>query len=495
VSGIVKRVAVLAGLAAAGCTDSYPASLPPSDSFYFPVGIAVRQLPPASCAAPATSCSALVVVSTNFDLRYDQTTGGTVLSVNPDTSTDTFDPSSPGHLDTLGFLRIGSFGGELAIAETSCPASWPSCRSGCPELAAAGLGDGVARVVTASRADQTVYLADMDGTGALTCGPTCPAVLSLQSLDPYGVGLACGSQAGVSAASAYVSQLRAINNQGLLTRLDLVGGAFDTVELASPTTYTSAFDPTDGLLFLSTQLGLTQPLRWFRPLLLPAVTSGASNAPAVQQVDLATDLRGTLTRDLQVSNDRTRLYVVLELFDADALANSGVIIARGGAIGVFDLTRNSFNQPSMTLLAAVPTCLGSGQARVLPPRPLAPDGHVPRDLVAVTCDVDGTLVLYDDEAGKVVDFVGLDPVTGVPLLGRQPFGLAVEPLDPSRATVSTLPDAAALGYGPSPCGAGSSCVRLYVASFEQSWVNILEMDAAQPGSLTLVKRIGMESAP
>ncbi len=307
----------------------------------------------------------------------------------------------------------------------------------------------------------------------------------------------CASQAGISTATAFVSQLRAINNQGLLTRVDLGSGSFDTIELAAPTTYTSTFDPVAGLLFLSTQLGLTQPLRWIKPLLLPAVTTGASNAPAVQQVDLGTYLSGILTRDLQVSNDHGRLYVGLDQFDTDVLVNSGIIVTRGGAIGVFDLTPDSFNQPSMGLLQVVPTCLGGGQVRVLPARPPASDGHVPRDLVAITCDAEGALVLYDDDTGNVVSVVGLDPLLGVPLLGRQPFGMAVEPIDPSRATVSTLPaDAAsAAGYGPSPCGAGSSCMRIYVASFEQSWVNILELDAARPSSLTLVKRIGMESAP
>jgi hypothetical protein len=58
-----KRIAVLALAAAAGCVDSFPPVAGPVDRFYFPVGLAVRRLPAGN--------TALLVVSTNFDLRYD----------------------------------------------------------------------------------------------------------------------------------------------------------------------------------------------------------------------------------------------------------------------------------------------------------------------------------------------------------------------------------------------------------------------------------------
>jgi hypothetical protein len=320
--------------------------------------------------------------------------------------------------------------------------------------------------------------------------------LPTSTLDPYGVEVVCGSnpETGQATANAYVTELRAANSEGLLTRLDLVSGSFDTVDLAAPETYTTAFDPATGLLFVGTQVGTTQPLRWINPLLLPAVSSDATWAPEVEQIDLATYFAGSLTLDMAVSNDGTRLYAALEKLDSTLLAQ-GAIVPQGGVLAVFDLTPDSFNQPSMTLHEAVNTCLGGGQVRVLPARP----GK--RDLVAITCDTQGALALYDDDVGKVVGLVGLDPGTGQPLLGRQPFGLAVELIDPSRAVTAPFVPASSASlayswppYQPSPCVAGDQCVRLYVASFAQSFVSILELDPAHPEQMQLVKRIGIESA-
>jgi len=479
VARFVKRVAVVACLAAAGCTDSYAIPQTPTTQFYLPSGIAVHALPAGG--------SALIVVSTNFDLRYDPQGGGTVISVDPDTAPDTLSdlPFTP-----LGYVRIGSFGGEITVVEAACPPGWPTCRSGCPPIAPVLASQGVdALALTTSRYDQTLYTIGVTTAGALTCDAGCVTVLPPQYLDPYGVGLVCSTRSGLSLANAYVTQLRAANNQGLLTRVDLASGLFDTVALAAPNTYTTAFDPSTGLLFLSTQIGLTEPLRWFNPLALPSVSVGAVTAPAVNQINLAAYLRATLTQDMAVSNDGRRLYVMLEQVDGDYLPQ-GVVIPKGGALAVFDLTPNSYNQPTMTLERLVNTCQGGGQIRVLPPRP----GQ--RDLVALTCDTQALLMLYDDQPGTIVGLVWLDPETGQPLLGRQPFGLAVEPIDPSRAiTQPYTPPGGPSPYTPSPCTPGNSCVRLYVASFAQSWVNVVELDPADPPGMQLVKRIGIESAP
>ena len=37
---------------------------------------------------------------------------------------------------------------------------------------------------------------------------------------------------------------------------------------------------------------------------------------------------------------------------------------------------------------------------------------------------------------------------------------------------------------------GPSCIRIYVASFRDGWVNVVELDPALPGSAEIVKRIG-----
>jgi hypothetical protein len=86
----------------------------------------------------------------------------------------------------------------------------------------------------------------------------------------------------------------------------------------------------------------------------------------------------------------------------------------------------------------------------------------------------------------VVKYVGLDTDTGLPALGRMPFGLAVEPIDPRRATVPVQSPL----YEDSPCGAGPSCQRIYVGSFLNHWINVLELDPDKPNEVALVKRIG-----
>ena len=464
---ISKIVAILAFLMAAGCQDSYPVQVPPLDAFYFPTGIAVRSYPgPAS----AGGRSELVVVSSNFDLRYDSRTGGTVVAVDPDLSGDA-DVNGP--LAVLGGYRMASFGGEVEIADATCA----PLAAADPAVAAGG-----AKVVVASRSARTIYRIDMDAAGALSGDAGTSTVLPVQLIDPYGVTVQCSTRAGLSQAYAFVTHLFAPGNTGILSRLDLVTGVFDVIVLGVPPTYHSTFDPDTGKLFVTSKFGLGAPLRWVDPLLFPATGSG-EYAPVVGGKDLTRFISGGLTRDTALSTDRQRLYVNFELVDVDTALRIGVIIPQGGGIGVFDLRPNPVNQPDLQLVSLVPTCLGSGQIKVLPGRP----GK--RDLVAVTCDTQGILVLYDDEAGNVVSTVGLDTGTGLPELGRLPFGLATEAIDPSRATPATVPPNPA--YRPSPCGPQSqACARIYVASFAQSWVNILELDPAHPDQVALVKRIG-----
>jgi hypothetical protein len=463
VTRIPKIVALLAFLLAAGCRDSFPQQVPPLNAFYYPVGIAVRSL-------PATGRSVLVVVSSNFDLRYDPANGGTVLSVDPDLSGDA---SVPGSLAVLGAQRVGSFGGEVAIADASCV---PLAEQD-PAVAAGG-----AKVVFSSRSRQVLYRFDMTEAGVLSAPEGYATQLGVQLLDPYGVGIQCSTRAGLSQAYSFHSHLAANSAIGLLSRMDLVTGVADTLVLGSPPTYGTAWNPLDGKLFISSVYSLGAPVRWIEPEILPQSGYG-TYAPLVDGRVLTSFLAGGLTRDLALSSDGKRLYVNFQLVNADAAAQTGIIIPQGGGIGVLDLTPNPVNQPTMQLLSLIPTCLGVGQLKVLPTR-----GAGVRDLLAVTCDTQGLLMIYDDEAGKVVTTIGLDPSTGLPQLGLLPFGLAAESIAPSRATQA---DPSNPKYRASPCGPQSaSCTRLYVASFQDAIVSILEFDPARPDNVALVKQIG-----
>jgi hypothetical protein len=95
------------------------------------------------------------------------------------------------------------------------------------------------------------------------------------------------------------------------------------------------------------------------------------------------------------------------------------------------------------------------------------------DLVAMTTGDDGALTIYDDDLQAIVRTFGPDTATGLPVLGRQPFGLAVE-RRPTGRCLSTA----------------EACDRIYVGSFQDGWVSLVELDPLLPAGAGIVKRIG-----
>jgi hypothetical protein len=477
VTRIPKIVALLAFLMATGCTDSYPVQEPPLTVLAYPVGLALRQVAP-SPAAPAGSTQ-LVIINSNFDLRFNEQSGGTVLVVDPDLSQDT---ALGGELALLGSARIGSFGGEVTLADAACLPGWPDCPSQCTPLAADPfVSGGGAKLIVASRSNQTIYRMQMSADGSLECGASCPYVLPIERLDPYGVSTACSQRGGTTGAYAFVSHLRSSNNIGWLSRVNLL--ADDDVlglVLGADSTYTSVFDKVSDLVFVSTSLGtVNASFRWFNPLVSLSAVDGFA-VPDYSGPVFSNFLPGATARDMALSSDGRFLYVTVQVYDLTLALQTGTFLTQGGALAIFDLAPSAYAEPRMALLGVARTCLGAGQIRRLPARA----GKA--DLFAITCDFEGSMALYDSDAGTVVRYVGLSPDTGLPVLGREPFGLAVEPIDPSRATVP-VPGS---GYEASPCGPGRDCDRIYVGSFFDNWVNVLEVDPDRPNQVALVKRIG-----
>ncbi len=460
-------MAVPALAAVAACSDSFPPVPGPLDRFYFPVGLAVRRLP--------ASNTALLVVSSNFDLRYDTDVGGAVVAVDPDASGNalTGDPS----LVVLGGLNIGSFGGEVDYLAGS-GADWPYDLPGhaCPPLAGL-LSPGAAKVVVTSRGAQSLYPIDMDSLGGLHCDG-CAVAARPEAFDPYGVTAVCAQTAGVQTARFFVTHLRTAGSETLITAVDLLTGQVQTLAAGFGPAYNPTFDPIRSRLFVSPQLAPIdqQLLKWFSAVAPENldVVLGSHN--------VAADVKGAMPRDLAISTrydpttgdiiSRTG-YLRLEMFDYDLAAQTGSFVPTGGSLAVYDLAETSFGVPAMRLLRVVPTCIGTGQIRLFPPR----SGQ--GDLLAITCDAEGVLLFYDDGVGAVVARIGLDPVTGQPLLGRRPFGLALEERDAGKCT-QAWNDV----HGP------VACTRLYVGAFDSSWVGLVELDPTDPAGWLIGKRLG-----
>ncbi len=540
VTHFLNRIALLALVVTAGCESSVPKVLPPLDpataSFYFPTGMAVRTLP--------SGKSALLVVSSNFDLQYDQSTGGTLLAIDPDDAQTqnslpvcgSNDPPSSNccrsncgnTLKLLGAARMGSFGGEVAYADSS----------NCPQLAELRPG-ARARVIAASRSENAAYWMTMDDqaqTDVLACagnaGSACaiplvsPSTLqqNAQLGDAYGVTIACSELGGTPGtvngsttrqASAFVTHQRAINDEGWVSEVPLVGSqdcsstennaclpdtpprvpsGADSGDIrfqdlgATGDSYSSAYDAARGRLYVTSRFGSVgiTPLRWLDftvPLLPPLPPAPAVPTRQVGSFNLYAAIRGSLTRGLALSHDGTRGYMSVQIYDTTLATTTGSISVIASLLAILDLTPGPDGSPTFRVLGTVPVPAQPSVVKVLPPR----SGK--KDLVAVTCTDDGTLVLYDDEIGAVAASIGLDQTTGKPILGQQPFGLAVE--SQARTSGCHL--------------TGSTCDRLYVGSFDRSWVNVVEVNPDNPSEgwsgctaatsadcPALVKRIGRE---
>jgi hypothetical protein len=473
---------------AAACHDSQRNVAPPLDRFYYPTGVAVRHEPP-GCAAGTPGCqSQLLVASSNFDLQYEALTGGTLLSVdvdralggNPNASAPpTNGQFLPGAV--LGAHKVGSFGGEVAVVdETTCP-GWPSAP----------------QVLVATRAQNMLYRLDVDpGTGALSPAATGATVQLPSSglADTYGVTVVCGNLAAAGGGSpaprhlAFVTFLRAQNNEGFLSRIDLDSGTLEaTYDVGAGPTQSTAYDDRRGLLFMSelfSAVGVAK-LRWL---------DLGSPQLGVGFVDYGPVVRGAELVSLALSSDRARVYLAARLYDYDTAATTGTrpLGDLGAALLVIDLQRVLSGAAAADTLLNVVHLDRGPVALVAIPRTDATGNRI-RDLVVATSSDDGTMTFYDDELGATAAVFGIcdgnsplalnrqasggtgglvpDPCPdGNPSLGKQPFGLAWEPYTSGTQTLA----------------------RLFVGSFDRSWVNAIVLDPANPGAPKSWARIGPE---
>ncbi|HET9553298.1 MAG TPA: hypothetical protein VFP50_10050 [Anaeromyxobacteraceae bacterium] len=450
----LRRASVVLLLLAAACSEPASVRPPPRDAFAFPSGLALAS------STKVAGGQALLVASANADLRWGPKYGGTLISVDPDPYTPAGGVAHgslgapDGLLDVLGSAEIGSYAGPVTVADAAS----------CPGLASPA-------VMVASRFTGRLHRFPLQGDASLgTCADgACEVLLDKDLGDPYAVAVACRPD-GVR-RSAYVSYLRApvigafAAGTAWLSELDLDDPTrpIRTFALAAGPISDMAYDESfDRLYAVGRFVNQSAPL-FILDLQPCRVGADSCLTPGVHVLDLFTQVRGAELQAVALSNPSAgprRAYVSARLYDADLARSLGgrPTTDIGGVLLVLDLSEDASGAPRVLIDQVVDIGLGAGQVRVLPPRP----GGL-RDLVVVSSSTAGTVTVYDDATGAVAAVVAVDPRTGAPLAGREPFGLAVQ----DRTAVD-----------------GSA--RVFVAAYDLSTVSAVDVPLATPALARLL---------
>ncbi|HET9595729.1 MAG TPA: hypothetical protein VFP65_09125 [Anaeromyxobacteraceae bacterium] len=492
---LLAAPALLAAAALGACGDRASFIDPPGDRLFFPTGMALRRVNAAggTCRpADGAACRThLLVASSNFDLAFSATEGGTLAVIDADAAVEAASQpgaTSPLPLTTAGVLvgapvPVGSYAGEVAVVDDSTCPGW---EDGIP-----GQPPNTPEALVTSRQLGSLYRVALGSDGP-SCR-NCAVKLNTALADPFGVTVACGSfppSAGLAPQprrDAWVTYLRAPQSLGWLTRVDLdvhapLAGNTD-VNIGRVSTHSSAYDPSTTRLYVSPRFDTNASSAPLRSLQLGRFdlsdTSTGTFGGALQAIDLTSVLRGAEPRGLALSRGprapgtAPRLFMGLRVFDATLASQLGVRPSGdlAGALVAFDTVTGPDEAITPRFAAILPIDRGATVVRTVERLATATE-PAKRDLVFATATDDSSLLVYDDEVGKVAQVIAFcqptenDPTPGPcqagrPRLGLQPFGLAVE----ARAADALHP---------------APYVRVYVGSFDRNWVNILDMDPANP---------------
>lgn len=386
----------------------------PTTSFYRPMGIGVHE-------------GNLVVASSNADLRYDDESGGSVISVDPASGA------------WRGGVNIRSFAGELAIADPT--------RCGVPGALA----------LIPVRGSDVLYRIAIGAGGALSCGEGCELSLGGHgATDPFAIGVACD---GAGFARVYVGYLRAVNGAATITQIDLTqpdsaDGAVQHASFGIGQMRAFAFDPTRKRLYAAqSATGSATVIRHVELLggcrFDAAVSQGGCPSGTVALLP-GIEPRGIALSRADGPEPSRRVYVSARVYDPAAAAAVGVRVGEvGGVLIVGDLVEDLTGQTQLQIVKVVrPLGYGAGALALLPGR-----GPAVREVVAMLASDSGELLLFDDETDDAV-LIGRDPGSGHPLLGASPFGLAVDPV------------------------ASGGLAHVYVGSFLESFVTRIDVTLA-----------------
>lgn len=404
----------MAALAVA-CGESAKTPSGPLDRIYRPTGLAVHD-------------GRLLVASSNADLLYDDETGGSVIVLEP--------ALDPAHIPTGGALNVRSFAGDLVVADP----------------VACGLPDALA--IFATRGSNTLNTLRLSAEGRLSC-ERCGTPLSGVFSDPLAVAVACGP----ARASAFVGYLRAADGGAWITELDLATSLpLRNASIGAGPVRAFAYDPGHDRLYLVGLATAAQtPLRWMQ---LGGCTLGAAPASggcSIGTVPIAALPTGIELRSIALAHAFVgapqRAFLTARRYDTTAArAAGGRTTDFGGVLLVVDLVENALGGVDVRVVREVDMWRGAQDVRVLPQRPGL------RDIVAAIAVDDGIVTILDDETGVIKEFrpVEGDSATGAPVLGRQPYGLAVDP-----ELVGTM-------------------ARLYVGSYGENFVTPIDVPLDAP---------------
>jgi hypothetical protein len=400
----------------------------------------------------------LVVASSNSDLLYDESTGGTLASLAV-----TLEPSE---VVTVRDVNVRSFAGDLALARTE--ARGPAV----PDAeACGGLTPGIPGplAIFGTRGSNTLNVLSVDpATGAPSCsgpGAGCQLPIGKGFADPLPVSVACGG----GHARAFVGYLTAANAEAFIGQIDLdePGLPLTNIFVGFGPIRGFAYDrDRDRLYMVGLATGSPTPLRWIDlagcSLAAPIGAGGCRQSAAfLPSVPPGLELRSMAFAHVAPPGVQARAYLTARLYDVGAAATAGFRNTDfGGLILVVDLVENAAGGVDPQVVSAVPIGIGAQDIRVLPRAPGW--AATRRDVVAALTVNEGALWIYDDETGSVQAFrqcstaETCSPVTGAPLLGQEPYGLAVDP------------------------ALSGNTARLWVGSYAESFITPIDVTLIDP---------------
>ncbi len=402
------RAPLLFSLVAVACAQQAAPKPSPEDRFYFPTGVSFV-LPPGSTSG------ILYVASSNYDRRYDQ---GSLLAVNldrvvaPDRAALGLDAGlpPPGGLDgdevaavaftDLGMdadagdaVQIQSFAGEMLRDPEGYggrPRLWVATRAEGDLLEGISTDPGGEGLVCIPAGNNCVF-------GGISLGvEQQPQGGSGQPAAPQPYGLALSSDDSIVPGELWVTHIRPADSPptSLLDLKNYVVHLDARAPLPS-VSIADSFVPVG--LGSGNSLYVGQSNVWVSGRaqititaldVLMRVVDRFTDSTFFPQVAL--QYAATQARGLAVRADESRIYLV-------GIAPDTLI--------VIDVEQPFSQFPTLTVVRAVPLPAGPNAIRLIERPGIA-------DVVVMTCQVDGSLAIYDDGIGQlaqVIEGVGIAP--------------------------------------------------------------------------------------